>query len=67
MTKAEAQDRYAVESFGDGFIVADFSGERGKFGEAYMGADRKWHSQPINIDRHNTFKTEDEAWRAVSQ
>lgn len=50
MTKQEAQEYgYAVESYGGGFILCDYSGKRGKFGAAYLGIDGEWRSQPMGM------------------
>ena len=60
MTTTEAQEYgYAVESYGGGFILCDYSGKRGKFGAAYRGKDGEWRSQPIGM---TPFATEEMAW-----
>ncbi len=46
-----------VESYGGGFIVADYSGNRGE--ASYCGTDGRWTMQPIV---RCPFPTEDEAW-----
>lgn len=43
------ENRYAIESYGTGFIVADYSGERGRHGAAMAGLDGVWKSQPIGL------------------
>ena len=48
---------YDVESYGGGFIVCDYSGQRGE--AAYCGTDGAWRTQPIGIP---PFATWDEAW-----
>jgi hypothetical protein len=42
-------DRYAIEQYGNGFIVADYSGERGSHGAAFTGTDGVWRNQPIGM------------------
>ncbi len=50
---------YAVERYGKGFIVADYSGKRGRLGAAYAGRDGVWHDQPISVGE--PFASEDAA------
>lgn len=50
---------FAIEAFGGGFIVADYTGSRGAMGAAYADKDGRWVSQPIGL--HNPFPTEAEA------
>lgn len=38
---------YSIEQYGGGFLVADYSGNRGKFGAAYAGENGEWRDQPI--------------------
>lgn len=38
---------YEIEPWGDGFIVADYSGHRGE--AAYAGADCVWKAQPVGM------------------
>ncbi len=60
MTKAEAEEAgFAVESYAGGFMLVDYSGNRGKFGAAYTGTDMDWRSQP---QVSCPFNSEDEAW-----
>lgn len=40
---------YVIEYYGNGFIVADYSGKRGRHGAAYAGLDGAWHDQPTDI------------------
>jgi hypothetical protein len=49
---------YAIEKFAGGFIVADYSGKRGKFGAAYSGTDGLWRDQPAGMP---PFATKDDA------
>lgn len=51
-------DDIAIESYGGGFILADYSGNRGKFGAAYCGSDGLWRDQPIGME---PFQTKEEA------
>lgn len=44
------QDTTAIEEFGNGYIVADYSGNRGRQGAAYAGVDGIWQDQPMGID-----------------
>lgn len=53
---------YKIEPYGKGFIVADYSGNRGKFGAAYAGKTGEWHIQPIALD---PFATEDDAEKFI--
>lgn len=48
----------AVEKFGGGFIVSDYTGQRGKFGAAYAGKDGVWRDQPVGMP---PFATQAEA------
>jgi viroplasmin and RNaseH domain-containing protein len=41
---------FSIESYGGGYIVVDYSGNRGSFGAAYFGQDGTWNSQPIVRD-----------------
>jgi len=64
MTRAEAEEYgYAVESYGGGFIVVDYSGKRGEFGAAYRGMGGEWRSQPVVQD---PYPTEDAAWESIT-
>lgn len=47
---------YAIDKYGSGFIVADYSGKRGRFGAAYAGRDGKWKSQPIIAEPFTSFE-----------
>ena len=64
MTKSEAQEYgYAVEPYGGGFILVDYSGKRGTFGAAYRGRGDVWFNQPSGM---SPFATEADAWAAAS-
>ena len=52
------KDKYVIEQIADGFMVVDESGNRGRFGEAYAGADKTWHDQPVGL---KPFATQSEA------
>jgi len=41
---------YAIEPYANGFLVAYYSGNRGKHGAAYCGVGGEWSSQPIVHD-----------------
>ena len=45
---------YSVEPYGNGFILCDYSGNRGQFGAAYRGRDGEWRDQPIGIPPFDT-------------
>ena len=53
------KEDHFIEPFSGGFIVADSSGKRGKFGEAYAGKDGKWKDQPSQVGA--PFSTREEA------
>lgn len=53
---------YAIEDYGTGYIIADYSGNRGKYGAAYAGVALDWDSQPIVRD---PFPTEAAAQQAI--
>ncbi len=53
----EQAKKYAIENYGKGCIVADYSGNRGKFGAAYAGKDGEWHDQPIGIEPFTDTQT----------
>lgn len=65
MTRDELEEREVhIESYGHGFIVADYSGERkdrtGRTAEAvYAGARKEWVRQPISIGE--PFATDEDA------
>jgi len=42
--------KYQIEPYADGYLVADYSGNRGAFGAAYAGRDGWWHDMPLNLD-----------------
>jgi hypothetical protein len=54
---------YTIEAYGGGWIIADYSGNRGKFGAAYRGRSAEWHDQPIVND---PFAKEYDAQRMVA-
>ncbi|WP_280411714.1 hypothetical protein [Nocardia asiatica] len=56
-------DDYAIESYGGGFIIADYSGNRGQAGAAYTGVSLEWNEQPIVPD---PFPTEAAARQAAA-
>lgn len=41
---------YVIESYAGGYIIADYSGNRGSFGAAYRGVSDNWSDQPIVSD-----------------
>ena len=43
------KSHYSIEPYGTGFLVADYSGKRGKHGAAYAGKDGVWRDQPVGI------------------
>lgn len=53
---------YSIEPYGCGFLVADYSGNRGEHGAAYCGVSLEWSSQPIVRD---PFPTRSDAEDAV--
>lgn len=61
MTKTELYDQkgIAVERYAEGFILADYSGNRGE--ASYCGASMAWRRQPIVRD---PFPTEEAAVEA---
>ena len=48
---------WAIENYGKGVIVADYSGKRGKFGAAYAGRDGVWRDQPSGLDPFTDAQT----------
>ena len=63
MTKTELYEtkKINVERYGAGFILADYSGNRGE--ASYCGISKSWSSQPIVRD---PFPTESAAIAAAS-
>jgi len=63
MTREEAEEYgYNVQPYGGGFILVDSSGNRGTFGEAYLGSDGAWRSQPVGM---TPFESVPNAWNAL--
>jgi hypothetical protein len=55
----------AIESYGGGFIIADYSGEvPTRFGARYRGISGEWREQPIVRD---PFPTEEAAISATEE
>jgi hypothetical protein len=50
----------AIEPYAGGFIVADYSGKRGRFGAAYAGTDGLWRDQPLAIPPFATKEAAEE-------
>lgn len=50
-TRMNEPKKYAIENYGKGCIVADYSGKRGSMGAAYAGRDGEWHDQPMAAGR----------------
>jgi len=48
-------DDYAIEAYGKGYLIADYSGNRGKHGAAYRGVSDKWLDQPQVSDPFSTI------------
>lgn len=64
MTKKEADEKgFSIESYGGGFIIADYSGKRGD--ASYCGKTMQWTSQPIV--KPPFFETEQEALDACDK
>jgi hypothetical protein len=66
MTKEELSDAgVSIESYGGGFIIADYSGKtETRFGARYCGESKEWRDQPVVRD---PFQTEEEAVKAASE
>ncbi|MDE1673814.1 hypothetical protein [Nocardia gipuzkoensis] len=54
---------YDIEPYAGGFIIADYSGNRGHFGAAYAGVSLEWNEQPTVGD---PFPTEAAARQAAA-
>lgn len=52
----------SIEPYGGGFILADYSGKRGKVGASYCGSDNEWRDQPVGM---TPFKSEQLAKEAI--
>lgn len=59
------KEGHSIESYGGGFIVADYTGKRGKFGAAYAGKDGVWRDQPVGIPPFAT-REDAEKWSDAS-
>ena len=64
MTKEQLDElSMAIEKYGNGFILADYSGNRGE--AAYCGQECKWRGIPVNLGPE--FPTEEAAVQAGSK
>lgn len=64
MAEAKSIANYAIEPYGVGWIIADYSGRRGLHGAAYRGRSDYWESQPRVRD---PFVLEQDARKVVRE
>lgn len=67
MTEKELYDKksIAVESYADGFILADYSGNRGE--ASYCGVSMSWSRQPLIRDPFPTKEAAVKAGEAATE